>query len=452
MRHRHFPIWITGWTLIILLCTRSAFAMAPHSDCTAPFVFSDADVNVVVLPYRSAADPHSPLGQIGQQLALLIKLEVFSHILDYGSVGAVQMEVPFHVDNVDSCEPRLVMQQVLGQAPGAVAQITQGRGMVCVWGILYEEQDDVVVQTYVRYLRRGTSERVISKIGGFDFRVEPNMETVVFAPRLVSKDTLSAMQRAFTQADFVRTAPLDDAPGEPLPRQVQKCFGCGENIPTAFQVLEKKSHWIRVRWQDTRLKKVREGWIHSGETVSGQPLDQILPELSFTEGVVGYLHLRIADARRERLSKAQISLARQQFQSFLDHSEGELLPKAPVVAEQLLAILDLICGDPQSLTRSQAEFSAALKAAPSDLNSATGAALSRLSAEWFRNHSVTDQRQLEAEFTAAGTLAAEPASAVRNLKNFYALLKSTQSNGTPREIPVVELEARLHEIGLVREQ
>lgn len=450
MSQRQLTACVATLTAVLSCGAHSALAMAVHSDCTAPFVFSDADVNVVVLPYRSAAESFEPLGQIGQQFALLAKLDVFSHVLDYGSVGAVQMEVPVHVDNMAGCEPELVMRQVLGQAPGAMKQIAKGHGIVFVWGILYEEQDDIIVQTYARYLRRDTPEILHLKAGKLDFLAKPNTSTIAFSPRLIKKDTIAAMQAAYSQADFVRTAPRDDAPGEPLPRQVEKCFGCGEGTPTAFLVLEKKGDWIRVRWRDPVKAALRDGWIHARETVSGQSLDQILPELSFTEGVVGYLRQRIAESRHEPLPNALTALSERQFQTFLENNDSEQAPQASSVAHQLIGTLEMLKGDRESLAHSQSEFVTASRAAPSDMNGVTLAAISQVAADWGSDHALSNQRRLETQLTAAGTLSDDSTAGIGNLRNFYELLKISLANGAPEEIPAAEINQRLQEIGLVR--
>jgi len=78
----------------ILLFTCSAAGDKSHHSCVTPMVFKDAAVNVVVLPYRYAAGNDSSLNDMGNRLSLLVKLNVLSHILDYGSVGAVQMVFP----------------------------------------------------------------------------------------------------------------------------------------------------------------------------------------------------------------------------------------------------------------------------------------------------------------------------------------------------------------------
>ena len=95
--------------LMVLLFTRLTQAGMAHRDCRFPMVFEGAAVNVVVLPYSYAGRNYS-LSNLGNRLSLLVKLDVLSHILEYGSVGAVQMEMPEGVPSDDpSCLPETVL-------------------------------------------------------------------------------------------------------------------------------------------------------------------------------------------------------------------------------------------------------------------------------------------------------------------------------------------------------
>src|ERR1035437_1724479 len=112
--------WIVT-VLMFLLSARLAQAGMAHLDCRFPMVFGGAAVNVVVLPYTYAGDSHSLAGT-GNRLSLLVKLDVLSHILEYGSVGAVQMERPESVrPGAPSCQPETVLPILLGARPANLA-------------------------------------------------------------------------------------------------------------------------------------------------------------------------------------------------------------------------------------------------------------------------------------------------------------------------------------------
>jgi len=143
MNLRSTPIFaIVAFTL---LYPASAHAGAPHVPCRYPFVFSDAAVNLVVLPYDDTGVSQPGSRGSGTQLALLLQMDALSHILGYGSVGAVQLEAS--PGDQHGCETDTVAGKLLGKEPGAEAQIRPGNGLVLVWGLMYEEDDDLYIQT-----------------------------------------------------------------------------------------------------------------------------------------------------------------------------------------------------------------------------------------------------------------------------------------------------------------
>ena len=206
------------WLLIVLQLSVSAKAMEAHHDCRTPMVFEGAAVNVVVLPYHYAGGNSSSLTNMGNRLSLLVKLNVLSHILEYGSVGAVQMEMPESASRDDpSCQPEIVLPKLLGATPGAQQKLASGHGLVLVWGLLYEEGDDVFVQTYARFLRRDAEEVVTFDAGGVSFSAKPSSQLLAFTPQKLSQQQLDQVENSYRKADFIRTEPNDNAPGERLP-------------------------------------------------------------------------------------------------------------------------------------------------------------------------------------------------------------------------------------------
>ncbi len=450
MRRIHPITPLSMLIVCILLSQGTAVASMPHRDCRVPFVFDGADVNVVVLPYRSAADSTEPLGEIGQRLALLIKLDVLAHILDYGSIGAVQMEVPLGVKDDSSCLPEVVMPKLLGQLNGAEREVAKGHGVVFVWGILYEEENDIVVQTYARFLRREISEAVEFQAGDFTFSAKPTTAIVVFTPQLFRKEQLQEIEASYARADFVRKEPRDDAPGEPLPRPVAKCFNCGDDTTPGFQVEEKKGEWIHVRWMDPEARSTRHGWIHAAGGLAGQSLDHILPELSFIQGCVGYLRQRIAISRREPLANALSERAVNDLETFLKMSESQETNAASAVALQLTGIVQALQGDDESLRRSRANFDAAVRLTPYDANAITLASVAQIADEWKKSHSIKASNLLADRLIAAGTLADDPAAAIGNLRNFYRLLLSRPGPNTSDGLSRSAVQERLQEVERIR--
>jgi hypothetical protein len=404
-------------------------------------------VNVVVLPYRSVTDAPGRLSELGQRLSLLIKLSVLSQILEYGSIGAVQMEAPLRPDTPDSCDPERIIPQVLGQKGGSQPQIMKGNGVVFVWGVLYEEDEDIVVQTYVRFLRRDTPETLKMRAGDLEFQARPNTAIVGFEPRQFTKQLFHSVEASYARADFVRKSPSDSAPGEALPQRVANCERCGA---TAFGVKERKGEWIHVTWLDPQGVGTRDGWIHSSGGLAGQSLNEVLPELSFIQGTVGYLRQRIADARGERLPKALAEHTRQDFESFLRKDAAVQIRSAAAVANQLTGIVALLQAGAEDLALARHDFDAAVHLAPYDANAIALATITKIAVDWNKTHSITGSKAVADRLVAWSALSDDPTLAIDNLRNFYKLLQTGNAQGTAPELSSQEVADRLREVQRVR--
>jgi hypothetical protein len=252
---------------MVFLFAPLANAGAAHRDCRFPLVFEGAAVNVVVLPYSYAGRNYS-LTNLGNRLSLLVKLDVLSHILDYGSVGAVQMEMPEGVPGDDrSCLPETVLPILLGMHPpnvapagtfantgGSANALRPGHGLVLVWGLLYEEGDDVFVQTYARFLRRDTDETITIQAGGSSFSAKPSSQFLAFTPQKFTQSELRQIEDSYRNADYVRDQPSIYSAGDLLPPLVAKCAGQGcDDSPVygGFYFTEKRGDWIHIQYMDS---------------------------------------------------------------------------------------------------------------------------------------------------------------------------------------------------------
>jgi hypothetical protein len=428
--------------LVCLLSARLAHAGMAHLDCRYPMVFPGAAVNVVVLPYAYAGDNHS-LTNVGNRLSLLIKLNVLSHILDYGSVGAVQMEMPPGMQRNDqSCGPETVLPILLGTRPPNTAlsglfannpeaqnALRPGHGLVLVWGLLYEEGDDIFVQTYAQFLRRDIDETITFKAGGSPFSGKPSVQTLAFAPQKFTRADFQKIEDSYRKADFVRDEPNDNAPGEQLPLLVAKCGGadCDESaIHAGFYVKEKRGEWIRIQYMNPIQAQRKEGWIHAAAGLSGTPLDKILPELKFIEGCAGYLRQRVADAEQVTLPPAAAALAVDQLSSFVQSNDSQPNDAANAVAMQLEGAIEYFSrpGQLDALSKAADFFERARTMRPYDPNAITLAVGAQMAAEW-RQKGRCEQTIQKSERLSTALAFGSDKTALANLTNFYAVLQKS---------------------------
>ncbi len=449
--------------LTILLFAHLAAAGMPHRDCRFPMVFEGAAVNVVVLPYRYAGSNDS-LTDLGNRLSLLVKLDVLSHILEYGSVGAVQMEMPEGTAKDDpSCLPETVLPILLGTRrpdmtlagmyaanQGSSNALGPGHALVLVWGLLYEDGDDVFVQTYARFLRREIDETITFEAGGSSFYAKPSSQLLAFTPQKFTQSELKQIEDSYRRADYVRDQPYDSSPGDQLPELVAKCAGPGcddSPVHAGFYVEEKKGEWIRIQYMDPTQGRRKEGWIHSAGGLGGSPLDRILPELKFIEGCAGYLRQRVADADHTPQPAGSPALAVNQLNAFVQSNENQPADLTNAVALQLAGMVEYLSGRDQveALTKAADDFERARKIIPYDPNAITLTVGAQVAEEW-RQKRRLEQTALKAQrLSAASALSSEKAS-LANLNSLYTLLmKSPESvpasDGLTREAVREKIEA-----------
>jgi hypothetical protein len=256
-----------------------AGAIAP---CTEPFAY-DAAVNVYVLEdwERNA---ESDLRDARKRLAWLVKLDTLFRD-SYGSLGVHFLWQP----EAERCTLDWLVERVSKKLPprGAAAFVDQR---------VYREKNQILLQTYFRFLRVDAAKLVQPERVKF---APPNGQptfseflpgqVVAFPPRRLMTTDLDTIERGFAEGSLLYSEPRADSPGRRLPLTSETA------VP--FLVTEALSGgWMRI---DARLfgRSDLSGWLHADPAVSGR-LRSLLPELEFLEGVVGYLsYLQASDGR-----------------------------------------------------------------------------------------------------------------------------------------------------------
>ncbi|QTF94218.1 hypothetical protein [Halomonas sp. BM-2019] len=313
-----------------LALARPAWPMALAS-CSEPVVFPGAAVNAVILPYRyTGPDRFNPLSQTGEQLSGLLHLEVLFSMLKYGSVGATQL-----MGEPGGCELTTVTEKVLG-IRSADWEIQPGRGVVFLWGKLYEEGSDIYVQSYARFLRRDAREEVQLTIdgaagSGFQFIAHLPLENIAFAPRRLSRNDLEHIQTEFQRSVVIRPSPDLSQSGEPLPIH-------GE--AAAYWVTDVRGEWMHIASQFDEVR----GWVRARPDPADWPLRQKLPELAYLDGVAGFLRYQASqeangvspspDRTIESISRA--------FQVYEEAAQERHAPEAAATWRAILGFMHLV--------------------------------------------------------------------------------------------------------------
>jgi hypothetical protein len=363
------------------------------------------------------------------------------------------MEMPPGMQTNDrACGPETVLPILLGTRPpsptlfGLLADnpeaqntLRAGHGLVLVWGLLYEEGDDIFVQTYARFLRRDVDETITFQAGGSSFSARPSLQYLAFTPQKITRTELQQIEDSYRRADFVRDQPNDNAHGDQLPLLVAKCAGsyCDDSaIHAGYYVKEKRGEWIRIQYMNPIQGRRKEGWIHAAGSLSGSPLEKILPELKFIEGCVGYLGLRVAYAEQTAQPPGAAALAVDQLYSFVQSNESQPGDINNAVAIQLEGAIEYFSARDQweAFAKAADYFERARAMIPYDTNAITLAVGAQVKAEWRQKGRCERTVQKSERLSTALAFNADKA-ALANLNSLYTLLlKSPAPTPAPEDL------------------
>jgi hypothetical protein len=269
-----------------------ALAIEPNVDCRQPSVFPEAAVNLVILPYDYAGE-RDELSEGARRLAMLIQLDMIFSIAKYGSVGVVHT---VRRPAADKCLPATVLAQLTGRQAGARRTLKTGGGLVLMWGQVYEEGNDLYIQTYARFLRHERTEALEVVLRNHRFTVRPPSQAFAFPARHMTREDLTEIERAFMERVMVRENPNDQAKGAPPVMDLS-------TSDQAYWVSEIQGDWIRI----TPQRPGAGGWVRAGGSASSWPLRSKMPELNFIDALAGYLAMRVAAGAGDPMREQTLS-------------------------------------------------------------------------------------------------------------------------------------------------
>ncbi len=300
------------WRLAMVMATLHMFAARAHAGaiapCSDPFVYNGAAVNVVVLPYAYTLAPGQQFRDMGEKLAALVQADTLYSILKFDSIGVVRLYGQAGQPGQPSeCDPQRILKKLLTpgsfdwtmQSPGASSKDPARNALILVWGSIYEEGDDIFVQTFMQFRRRDKAdpgENVYYPLGGeqpVSFTSEYlsgrlAAQSFAFEPRRITVQDLSRIAEKFSTSAVLRASPDENS------QKVIALVG-NQNMPTqSWSVLEQKGDWIRLQVSMVPgVANVVSGWLHARIDLGDTPLAKVLPEMHYIEGLVGYLRCRI---------------------------------------------------------------------------------------------------------------------------------------------------------------
>jgi hypothetical protein len=271
--------------LVLFAAAALSLALAPGAhagmvtDCNHLPDFEGADVTTLILQYEYAGRPDDPLSEAARNLSLLIQVDALLTQLKYRNIGVAFVQTDHYAPI--PCTPERVAQRMLEHIPS-------GRGIVILSGRLFEVEDRLYLQSSVLFLRKDVQETLVPPQNpdlpeGAGFIAALPQAPVAFAPRLLLKADLDAINVQFRKAMVVRNSPSYDAPGTPIE--------LGGDIPFAYSVVSEQQGWMYIK--PFRDFPGPEGWINFGDPAAHADLHRRLPELDYLDATVAYLQSRI---------------------------------------------------------------------------------------------------------------------------------------------------------------
>jgi hypothetical protein len=272
--------------VLAAVCAVSEAAMQ-NVPCDAPFVFRDAAVNVVVLPFAMPRRDSPTANRIAQ----LVQRETLSSIAKFGSVGTVQLTQTSHA----ACEPEIVRAQLLGERFGARAAIEPGRGLVMVWGRIVESGDALYTQVFVDFVRRGVRERLELPLSQEKLAGALSAQGFAGPQRRIDRALLERIDTFAARNSVLYESPDATSPQVKIPA----------GLPFHYYVTEVRGEWMRVtafspdqvppnQFMPDRGVFAKHQWMRAVASETDWTLRKVLPEMAFIEAVAGYLAVRDA--------------------------------------------------------------------------------------------------------------------------------------------------------------
>jgi hypothetical protein len=424
----------------LLLVPSHSLAGSINVSCSSPMVFSGADVNVVVLPYSVPPELGPASREIGNELATLVQQELLLAIARFGGVGAVQLRS----DEGKDCTVEGVTSRLLGAVGGATDIVKPGRGLVLVWGRVFRERDTLLLQSFVQFMRRGVDEAVDLRIGGQPFSARLSSQAFACLPRRIAMSDMESIRAQFARTRVIHQAPNEQSDGYPIPR----------DDPFPYWVQAAEGNWLRIQSKAGGPS----GWILARVDRAEWSLRTRLPELSFIEGITGYLRYRVALAEGRKPNVGLLDAAAAAVTAYqrewragafvvetgsASASRAGGQPLAIGVPAQLMAFTALARPEPTPVEIQAAigQVDRALALLPHSADVRNLAAILRLKAAYSPSPGGDAVASLVGELQAA--LGAEPANvtALANLKSLCRLLLGA-AEALPPSFPPLTAEER----------
>lgn len=431
-------------TVMVLLMVLTGVTNAGRERVPAsnPSVWSQAAVNAVILQYTYTGKDSHYLSETAERLSLLIHRSVLYSIIKYNSVGATQIVME---GSKEDMQPETIFKQILDLEPGARSVVEQGRALVFLWGHLYEEGDNIYIQSYIRFLRRGITETVtlpLASQSGQPLELVGHLplQAFAFAPRRLTVQVLDKINAEFERNAVVRERPNVNARGYPIDPDKLGSY--------AYRVLEAHGEWMKIE----PMGAGSVGWIRTGVSFGEADLRSYMPELHFVEAAAGYLRYQMsleADMFHPKVRPEWVQRA-------LGRYERGGLPigraKVPTAVAKVMSANITILGkrlpSAEGVTEASRLYAEAADLIPYNADARNLSICAQIYLGHLDDWTEEAPKKLASDLLHALSIDPGNARVLANLESFYSLLASHPDS--ERLLPAEELASRLEAVKQVR--
>lgn len=386
------------------------------TECSEPFVFGGASVNVVVLPFTYTDDENRDLTQAARNVTGLIGFDIVS-TARYGGLGIVRL-----FGDEASCSLPDVLDRLNQNREGPFGRLQPGGGVAVYWGRFYEDSGSLYVQSFLDFFRFEARPDIPLRLvaGGQAFELSGELPgRIAFSPRQIALEDVKSINERYFEAITLRVAASDSAPrldGYPIDTP---------EFAVGVEVVE--DGWLKLRsffgHPDAYLRLDIE---------NSAVLRRVLPELSLLDSIVGYLTYRAANESPESFSFDMpddmpdlIARSAANYREYIRRDAeplGFAVSYAVQGATRLLSLGYSGESNHEESKLAERELASAVDLLPTDSRLLNLHAIARLSRCCRETPDFESGKGIEDEFTRAMLLAPESSVAASNLQQFYEFL------------------------------
>ena len=281
---RGAPVWRALALALSMLVSEKA-AAGIITDCSDPMIFEGSDVNLVIVPYTINA-PNLRLRPNSLELWENEGARALSTLIQFDTLHALHFPADMAVVQLFSASDECTIDVARSRVRD---KLSDGKGVVLLWGSLVEHDGEIFVQSYVEFFRKNEISSAQFSIPFLSKELELEGDLPQYGlglpPHIIAKTDMERIIETARSARAVASAPGEQADNY-IPENPEEPFGFYVTGTT-------ESGWMQIR----SLKDMGdiEGWIPARPEWS---LRTVMPELEFVEASMGFLATRIIEEER----------------------------------------------------------------------------------------------------------------------------------------------------------